>query len=205
MSGVWRLAFALILLLLAVGGASAHTPVPTGRTIVDRTDDNRLEHGPAEPIWIRTELAQHGSGGAPARLIHFAQMTDTQLVDEESPARVEFVDKIGPPYEAAYRPQEGLLPMVLAQEVRAVRAEKPELVMVTGDNTGQHAAERSALVHRHPRRRPRQPRLGSPRDLQGPARLRGRAAAIAATTSRIEAVARTARATRRARDSTAAA
>ena len=69
------------------------------------------------------------------RLIHFAQMTDTQLVDEESPARVEFVDRIGPPYEAAYRPQEGLLPMVLAQEVRAVRAEKPELVIVTGDNT----------------------------------------------------------------------
>lgn len=135
MSGVWRLAFALILLLLAVGGASAHTPVPTGRTIVDRNRDNRLEHGPAEPISIRTDLAPHGSGGAPARLIRFAQMTDTQLVDEESPARVEFVDKIGPPYEAAYRPQEGLLPMVLDQEVRAVRAEKPELVMVTGDNT----------------------------------------------------------------------
>ena len=62
-------------------------------------------------------------------------MTDTQLVDEESPARVEFVDRIGPPYEAAYRPHEGLMPMVLAQEVRAVRALRPELVMVTGDNT----------------------------------------------------------------------
>jgi metallophosphoesterase (TIGR03767 family) len=131
----WRVSAALALLLLAVGGASAHAPVQTVRTIVDRNDDNRLEYGPAEQILLRTDLAQHASGHSPVLLIHFAQMTDTQLVDEESPARVEFVDKIGPPYEAAYRPQEGLLPMVLAQEVRAVRAEKPELVMVTGDNT----------------------------------------------------------------------
>jgi metallophosphoesterase (TIGR03767 family) len=131
----WRVSAALALLLLAVGGASAHAPVQTVRTIVDRNDDNRLEYGPAEQVLLRTDLAQHASGHSPVLLIHFAQMTDTQLVDEESPARVEFVDKIGPPYEAAYRPQEGLLPMVLAQEVRAVRAEKPELVMVTGDNT----------------------------------------------------------------------
>ncbi len=131
----WRVSGAVALLLLAVGGASAQAPVQTARTIVDRNDDNRLEYGPAEQIVLRTDLAQRGSGSSPVRLIHFAQMTDTQLVDEESPARVEFVDRIGPPYEAAYRPQEGLLPMVLAQEVRAVRAEKPELVMVTGDNT----------------------------------------------------------------------
>jgi metallophosphoesterase (TIGR03767 family) len=130
-----RLAFAFALLVLMVGGASAHAPMQTIRTIVDRNDDNRLEYGPAEQILLRTDLAEHGSGHSPVLLIHFAQMTDTQLVDEESPARVEFVDKIGPPYEAAYRPQEGLLPMVLAQEVSAVRAEKPELVMVTGDNT----------------------------------------------------------------------
>jgi hypothetical protein len=87
---VKRLAFAL--LLLAVGGASAHPQVQTGRTIVDRNHDNRLEYGPAEPIQLRTDLAQHGSGGAPTRLLHFAQMTDTQLVDEESPARVEYTD-----------------------------------------------------------------------------------------------------------------
>ena len=125
---------ALTILLLAVGGAAAQPLVQTGRTIVDRDGDNRLEYGPTEPVQLRTDLAQRGPGSSPTRLIHFAQMTDTQLVDEESPARVEFVDKIGPPYDAAYRPQEGLLPMVLAEEVRAVRAEKPELVLVTGDN-----------------------------------------------------------------------
>jgi metallophosphoesterase (TIGR03767 family) len=126
---------ALAVFLLAVGGAAAQPQAQTSRTIVDRDRDNRLEYGLAESIQLRTDLAQRGPGGSPTRLIHFAQMTDTQLVDEESPARVEFVDRIGPPYEAAYRPQEGLLPMVLAEEVRAVRAEQPELVMVTGDNT----------------------------------------------------------------------
>jgi metallophosphoesterase (TIGR03767 family) len=126
---------ALALLLLAVGGASAHPTAQTGRTILDRNHDNRLEYGPAEPVQLRTDLAQRGSGGTSRELVYFAQMTDTQLVDEESPARVEFVDRIGPPYEAAYRPHEGLMPMVLAQEVRAVRALRPELVMVTGDNT----------------------------------------------------------------------
>jgi metallophosphoesterase (TIGR03767 family) len=126
---------ALALLLLAVGGASAHPQAQSGRTIVDRNHDNRLEYGPAEPIQVRTDLAQRGSGGTARQLIYFAQMTDTQLLDEESPARVELIDRIGPPYESAYRPQEGLLPMVLAEEVRAVRALRPELVMVTGDNT----------------------------------------------------------------------
>jgi metallophosphoesterase (TIGR03767 family) len=129
-----RLAAALALTVLI--GASAAQPKPSALepTIVDRNHDNRLEYGPGEPLQVRTDLAQRAAGGTPTLLIHFAQMTDTQLVDEESPARVEFADRIGEPYVAAYRPQEGLLPMVLAREVAAVRAERPELVMVTGDN-----------------------------------------------------------------------
>ena len=129
----------LALLVAVLAGASAAEPRPQPDrprpTIVDRNHDNRLEYGPAEATRLRTDLAQRGSGGTAKQLIYFAQMTDTQLLDEESPARVEFVDRIGPPYEAAYRPHEGLMPMVLAQEVRAVRALRPELVMVTGDNT----------------------------------------------------------------------
>ena len=57
---------------------------------------------------------------APARpLIAFAHLADTQMVDEESPARVELVDFIGgDPFSASYRPQEGLMPQVLNEEVR---------------------------------------------------------------------------------------
>jgi metallophosphoesterase (TIGR03767 family) len=125
---------ALALLLLAVGGASANPQAQTPRTIVDRNGDNLLEYGPSEPYTVRTELAQRGIGGTATTLIHFAQLTDTQLVDEESPARVEFVDRLGTSFNAAYRPQEGLLPFVLNEEIRAVRSRRPELVLVTGDN-----------------------------------------------------------------------
>ena len=136
--GVKHLAPLALLVAVLVGASAAvprSQPDRPRPTIVDRNHDNRLEYGPADPMQLRTELAQPGSGGTARPLIFFAQMTDTQLVDEESPARVEFVDRIGPPYEAAYRPHEGLMPMVLAQEVRAVRSLRPELVMVTGDNT----------------------------------------------------------------------
>jgi metallophosphoesterase (TIGR03767 family) len=130
---VKRLVAVLVLAVLATASGAQPRTNGLAPTIVDRNHDNRLEYGPGEPIQVRTDLTQ-GTAGTPRLLIHFAQMTDTQLVDEESPARVEFADRIGEPYVAAYRPQEGLLPMVLAREVAAVRAERPELVMVTGDN-----------------------------------------------------------------------
>jgi metallophosphoesterase (TIGR03767 family) len=67
--------------------------------------------------------------------VSFGHVTDTQLVDEESPARVEFVDRIGDVFEqAAYRPDEGLMPQVLSEQARALRREELELVMTTGDN-----------------------------------------------------------------------
>jgi metallophosphoesterase (TIGR03767 family) len=131
---VKRLVAALVLAVLAAASGAQPRSTALAPTIVDRNHDNRLEYGPREPIQVRTDLTQRTPGGTPRLLIHFAQMTDTQLADEESPARVEFTDRIGEPFIAAYRPQEGLLPMVLAREVAAVRSQHPELVMVTGDN-----------------------------------------------------------------------
>jgi metallophosphoesterase (TIGR03767 family) len=123
------------LALVSIPGA-VHAGSTLERTILDRNGDNLLERGTPELYRVRTELV----GGRPPQpiarttLVRFAQLTDTQLVDEESPIRVEFVDRLGEPFIAAYRTQEGLLPFVLNEEVRAVRAERPELVMVTGDN-----------------------------------------------------------------------
>jgi metallophosphoesterase (TIGR03767 family) len=120
-------------LLVAVAGALGQT-TPPPRTIVDANGDNRLEYGPREDYAIRADLVGSPVHPNGPRLIRFAQMTDTQLVDEESPARVEFIDRLGGSFNAAYRMPEGLLPFVLNEEVRAVRAARPELVMVTGDN-----------------------------------------------------------------------
>ncbi|MDP9492000.1 MAG: hypothetical protein M3P42_07360, partial [Actinomycetota bacterium] len=83
-------AFAAVVTLLGLSAAGA-TPVQrhTGqRTILDRNGDNRLELAAGEGRVTRTDL-----GGSPAArsrtLLAFAHLADTQMVDEESPGRVE--------------------------------------------------------------------------------------------------------------------
>jgi len=113
-------------------------------TVVDSNGDNRLDSGPGERHLVREELATAKAGRASRRQerIFFGQLTDTHVIDEESPLRVEFLDRFGPPFTAAWRPQEGMTAQVLEQMVRQVRdARSPitnrrvEMVMTTGDNT----------------------------------------------------------------------
>jgi metallophosphoesterase (TIGR03767 family) len=135
---------ALFAALLLVGTATAlRAPRATvDRTIVDRNGDNRLELGPGEARRTRTDLATSSAPRA-RTLIAFAHFADTQMVDEESPGRVELVDFIGgDPFSSSYRPQEGLMAHVLDQQVRAVRrlgrgpvtGAPIRLVMTGGDN-----------------------------------------------------------------------
>ena len=119
-------------ILVAAAGAGLPRAQPT---ILDTNADNRLEFGTREGFATRTDLAPANPGRANRALVTFGHVTDTQLMDEESPARVEFVDKIGEVFErAAYRPDEGLMPQVLAEQVRALRKLDLDLVMTTGDN-----------------------------------------------------------------------
>jgi 3',5'-cyclic AMP phosphodiesterase CpdA len=74
--------------------------------------------------------------------VFFAQLTDTHVVDEESPLRVEFTDPLAGPFTSAYRAQEGLSAQVLDGMVDQVRntvspvtRRRLDLVMTTGDNT----------------------------------------------------------------------
>ncbi len=128
----------------ALAAGAAPPPVTTlGGTIVDRNGDGRLEAGPREPHSVLQPIVKAQAGRSSRRrvLSTFVHLTDFQLVDEESPARVELVDRYGGSLDAGYRPQEGLLAFVIeesAQQVRRVRSpidkRRPELAVVTGDN-----------------------------------------------------------------------
>ena len=100
-------------------------------TLTDPDGNGFLQRGPPMALAERREL---GGGGRPGREIaRFAQITDAHVRDEESPARVPFLDRIGPPFESAFRPQEAETAQVLDAAVRALDAEHPQAVAVTGD------------------------------------------------------------------------
>ena len=136
----------LALLPLLPGAASGVSRPRTTlvRTIGDRSGDGRLERGPGEPHVVRADLATPEAGRESRRtpLISFAQLTDVHLLDEESPARIEFIDELGESFTSAYRPYEGLMPHVANEMARQLRgAHSPvtgrplELVVSTGDSS----------------------------------------------------------------------
>jgi 3',5'-cyclic AMP phosphodiesterase CpdA len=132
------LAAAVSMVLLTAGcvGASADpAPQPSGSTRVstwvDPDGDGLLQPGPGEPLRSRTDLAP---ASRPAhRVVMFAQLADAHVTDEESPARVEALDRLGAPFTSAFRPQEALTPFVLAGMVETINRLHPAAVVETGD------------------------------------------------------------------------
>jgi 3',5'-cyclic AMP phosphodiesterase CpdA len=124
---------ALVAVLAGCGSMrepAAPLPAPSTLqgTLVDRDGDGALERGPGEPLHDRGQAAPVGRV-----LTTFAQITDAHVRDEESPARVPFLDRYGASLRSTFRPQDALSPQVLAAAVRAVNAQRPQAVFVTGD------------------------------------------------------------------------
>lgn len=139
--GRWCLAVlgtALALLsmsLLAACGGGGRSPAGDGSTLSATYRDGKangvLEAAPGEPLVARTDL---GRAARPGRVIAtLAQISDAHVRDEESPARAPVLDRVGPPFESTFRPQEALTAQVLAASVRGVDALAPDAVLVSGD------------------------------------------------------------------------
>jgi hypothetical protein len=129
-----RRAAAIVLLAVLAGCGSeapAGAPIPTSTLqarLVDRDGDGFLERGPGEPLIARGGDVQPGR-----TLATFGQLSDTHVRDEESPARVPFLDRLGAPVDSTFRPQEAFSSQVLDAAVRALDRERPQAVVITGD------------------------------------------------------------------------
>ncbi len=134
----------------AAAGTTLARTVVKGPT-VNRQGYRHLVSGPGEPHVVRQDLgvrAHAGRAGRRTSLLAFAQLTDIHLIDAQSPARVEFLDRYndgpGAPliFGSAYRPHEMLTTQVADRLVAAVEqvgrgpvAGAPlAFVICTGDN-----------------------------------------------------------------------
>jgi 3',5'-cyclic AMP phosphodiesterase CpdA len=120
---------------LAIAGCGGSSGAPTGSTLHsswwDPDGTGQLRVGPGEPLIDRTELAPRSAPGAV--LASLAHVTDAHVLDASSPARVTFLDRLGPPFQSTFRPQEALTVQVLAGAVAAIRAARPDVVIQGGD------------------------------------------------------------------------
>jgi 3',5'-cyclic AMP phosphodiesterase CpdA len=103
-----------------------------------------LQLGAGEPYAVRQDLGTAGPTRAQDRtsLVYFGQLSDFQLADEESPARVEVIDPLSTPlnlpFGAAWRPWEALEPQVdeaMIRQVNEFAAASP-----VADGSGAHSA-----------------------------------------------------------------
>jgi metallophosphoesterase (TIGR03767 family) len=118
--------------LAARVAAVAAAPEPLGLTTAEQrivpagaAGFDQLAVGPGEARAVRDGgfgAAQPGREQRRVSLAYFGQLSDFQLADEESPARVEFIDFFGTPVEAAFRPWEALQPHVDEAMIRQVNA-----------------------------------------------------------------------------------
>lgn len=166
--GRTTLSIALGLVLLAAVATSQATHLSTdteGHTTVDQTicaqdpatsgclpssarDPSayyNLRLGPADPYATReldpsAPAAVSGRAQRRRSLMYFGELTDFQLADEESPARVEFLDPTSDQdpsqfASAAWRPQEAMHPQMNDRAVHQINEFVPQSPVAQGDGS----------------------------------------------------------------------
>jgi metallophosphoesterase (TIGR03767 family) len=115
-----------VIALTAAGTAAAQTTLD--ETIVGDPSApfSTLAPGPGDPRTVRTDLGSALPGRDTTResLIYFGQLTDFQLPDEESPARVEFFDMepLSTFSNSGYRPHEPLAAQAASSAIEQMNA-----------------------------------------------------------------------------------
>jgi len=123
----------LVMFLASSGGALAASSDTEGLSTLEQRlapigagPFRFLQLEPGEPYTVRQELAATAAGREERRtsLVYFGQLSDFQLADEESPARVEIIDPLATPlnlpFGSAWRPWEALEPQVDEAMIRQV-------------------------------------------------------------------------------------
>lgn len=119
------------LALTGCGGSAAPSGSTVRATWADPIGDGQLRRAAGEQLVDRVEL---GSRAKPiAVLATLAHVTDAHVIDASSPARVTFLDRLGPPFQSTFRPHETLSAQVLAGAAAALRELRPQLVIQGGD------------------------------------------------------------------------
>src|SRR5215207_10791608 len=127
-------ALAAVPFLLLAAGAHAD---PAGKTTLEQTlapsggAYSTLAPAKGEKYTVRRGGSAKAARKRAARrrsLLDFAQLTDPQIADEMSPARVDFADPAGGELKSSWRPQEALGPQVFDSVVRNVNANRSSRV-----------------------------------------------------------------------------
>jgi 3',5'-cyclic AMP phosphodiesterase CpdA len=145
-------AVALVMAATAALGGPPSAAEPLGRTTLDETIGLAHAGGMLVPVRrpgarfaVRTPghvAARAGRANRRRSLVFFAQLTDAQLADEMSPARLEFV-RPGTPFLGLWRPNEALGPQTFDQTVRNVNA---NAVSRVPDGAGRRARLQFSIV-----------------------------------------------------------
>jgi calcineurin-like phosphoesterase family protein len=144
----WLCLLAATVALAACGAGDLSAPAPDGSTLSstwrDADGDGFLSPARGEPLRDRTDLARRAPAGRTVGTV--AVITDVHVRDEESPARVPFLDRLGGSFTSTFRPQESLSAQVLDAAVRSVNAAAPDAVLVSGDLIDNAQANELALA-----------------------------------------------------------